>query len=55
MVQVRYDFRPGIFQMMCKLDGGTLAEINNAAENTFLQAQAKVLGGKRLLCLRPKQ
>ena len=35
--------------MLCKDDGGTLAEIETSAENTYLQARAKVLGGKRLL------
>ena len=39
--------------MMCKSDGGALAEIDTAAENTFVQAHAEVLGGKRLLCLMP--
>ena len=30
---------------MCRLDGGSLAEINDAAENTFLEAKTKLLGG----------
>ena len=37
-----------IFQLMCERDGGTLAEINDAAENAYLQAQTKILGGKHL-------
>ena len=34
-----------LFQVMCRLDGGTLAEIDDAAENTYLQAAAKLKGG----------
>lgn len=38
------------FQLICRLDGGKLAEITNASEKTFLEGQAKRLGrGNALL------
>ena len=30
---------------MCRLDGATLAEINSAAENTYLKSTTKQQGG----------
>lgn len=33
---------------MCRLDGGTLAEIDDVAENSYLEAKTKLLGGNEL-------